>query len=185
MIVMAEENKNVNLDKELETLYQPKQAPQKRAGARKSAAPKKKAVGKSTTKKKLVMAKGKRKEAIARATLVQGSGRVLINGSDIKFMRPEFLRELIMEPIKISEKAMEIASDSDISINVYGGGRSGQAQAARSAIGKALAEAASGDSLRKLYMDYDRTILVDDYRRVEPKKFLGPKARAKFQKSYR
>ncbi len=185
MIIMAEANKNINLDKELEAISQPKAAPQKRVATRRSASPKKKAAGKSTAKKKAIIERGKRKEAVARATLVQGSGRILINGSDIKFMHPEMLRELILEPIKIAERATEIAKNSDISVNVYGGGRSGQAQAIRSAIGKVLAEAAPGDSLRKLYMDYDRTILVDDYRRVEPKKFLGPKARARFQKSYR
>ena len=79
----------------------------------------------------------------------------------------------------------EIAAGSDISINVHGGGSSGQAQAARSALAKVISKAAGSDVVKKMYMDYDRTMLVDDVRQVEPKKFKGPKARARFQKSYR
>ncbi|MCL5239044.1 MAG: 30S ribosomal protein S9, partial [Candidatus Marsarchaeota archaeon] len=79
----------------------------------------------------------------------------------------------------------DIAAKSNISINVYGGGFSGQAQAARSVLAKVIAKAASSDVIKKMYMDYDRTLLVDDVRQVEPKKYKGPKARARFQKSYR
>jgi small subunit ribosomal protein S9 len=70
-------------------------------------------------------------------------------------------------------------------IYVNGGGSSGQAQAARSALAKVIAKASGTDAVKKLYMEYDRTMLVDDVRQVEPKKFKGPKARARFQKSYR
>ena len=66
-----------------------------------------------------------------------------------------------------------------------GGGTSGQAQAARSALAKVIAKADQGDAVRKAYIDYDRTLMVDDVRQVEPKKYKGPKARARFQKSYR
>ncbi len=184
MIFMAEQAKGTgNLDKELEALYQPKAVQQKKTAA-KAASTKAKAPGKSSTKKKAVIARGKRKRAVARATLLPGNGTLLFNGSDIKMMKPDVLRELVMEPIRISAQAQGLASSSNISINVYGGGRSGQAQAARSALAKVLASA-SGEGLKSMYMQYDRTLMVDDYRRVEPKKFLGPKARAKFQKSYR
>jgi small subunit ribosomal protein S9 len=73
----------------------------------------------------------------------------------------------------------------DISINVKGGGTVAQAQAARSAIAKALSGFSNSDVIRKDYLRYDRVLLADDPRRVEPKKYLGTKARARFQTSYR
>ena len=73
----------------------------------------------------------------------------------------------------------------DIKVNVQGGGASAQAQAVRSAIAKSIIEFSGMESLKKDYMHYDRFMVVDDSRRVEPKKFKGPKARARFQKSYR
>ncbi len=173
-----------NLDKELEAISQPKAAQQKRAPAR-GAGSKAKAAGKAAVKKKAVIAKGKRKRAIARATLTQGSGRIMINGIDIKNVKPDIFRELMLEPVRIATQAKGIADSSDIYVSIRGGGTSGQAQAARSAIAKVIAGASSGDTLRKMYMSYDRTLIVDDSRRVEPKKFLGRKARARFQKSYR
>ena len=74
---------------------------------------------------------------------------------------------------------------SKISVQVNGGGISGRAQAARSAIAKTLVGASESETLKRQYMSYDRNLLVDDHRRVEPKKFLGPKARARKQTSYR
>lgn len=184
MIFMAEQAKGTgNLDKELEALYQPKGAQQKKTAAKATTA-KTKVARKPMARKKPVMAKGKRKRAVARATLLPGKGTVLFNGVDIKLVKPDILRELIMEPIRISPQAQGVAGASDIRITVYGGGRSGQAQAARAALAKVLVSA-SGEGLKSMYMSYDRTLMVDDYRRVEPKKFLGPKARARFQKSYR
>lgn len=182
---MANEPKGTgNLDKELEMLSQPKVALQKKPGARTSTA-RARGPGKAGARKKAVIAKGKRKRAIARATLTQGSGRILINGKDIMNIKPDVLRELILEPVKIAEQAGNVAKASDIYVDIHGGGTSGQAQAARSAIAKVLAGAVGGEGLERAYMSYDRTLIVDDTRRVEPKKFLGRKARARFQKSYR
>lgn len=192
MIFMAvNENKGTgDLDKELEALSQPKAVavPSARKSASRAAPAAKapKAPGaKVPAKKKAVLARGKRKRAIARATLTPGSGRILINGVDVKIIKPDIMRELMLEPVKISPQAQGISNSSDIYVNVVGGGRSGQAQAVRTAIAKVIVNASGGDSLKRAYMAYDRTLMVDDYRRVEPKKFLGPKARAKFQKSYR
>jgi small subunit ribosomal protein S9 len=61
----------------------------------------------------------------------------------------------------------------------------GQAQAARTAIARALVAALGDDDLRKRLVEFDRSLLVEDVRRVEPKKFKGPGARARFTKSYR
>jgi len=91
---------------------------------------------------------------------------------------------MILEPIRMSGTTRDLASKSKIMIYVRGGGTSGQAQAARSALAKVLAKAA-GETVKKMFMDYDRHLLVDDVRQVEPKKYKGPKARARFQKSYR
>ena len=181
---MAADSKGTgNLDKELEALYQPK-AVQKQKRVRVSGS-KAAGVRRAQAKKEVIMTKGKRKRAVARASLTQGSGIVLINGVDVNKIMPDILRELMLEPARISQQAASIMNNSDISVNVYGGGRSGQAQAVRSAIAKALSAAAGTPALRQAYMAYDRTLIVDDYRRVEPKKFLGTKARARFQKSYR
>ena len=178
---MANDSKGLeNLDKELETLYQPKAG--QKAVAKKAAPKAKKKAG---VAKKPILARGKRKSAIARATLLPGTGVITINGVNINLIKPKEIRELILESIRISAAAKEIANNSNVQINVYGGGVSGQAQASRAALAKVITEASGSDSLRTMYMGYDRTLLIDDYRRVEPKKFLGPKARAKFQKSYR
>ncbi len=179
---MANESKGIeNLDKELETLYQPKQG--QKAAAKKTATRAKKTP--SAAKKAPVLSKGKRKRAVARASLIPGHGTIRFNGVAIDLVKPKEIREFILEPVRISKAARDIVHNSDIKISVYGGGTSGQAQAARTALAKVITEASGLDSLRSLYMEYDRTLLIDDYRRVEPKKFLGPKARAKFQTSYR
>ncbi len=167
-----------NLNKELESLSAQQTKPEEQEKAqkqRKRAAP----------KRKVIITKGKRKNAIARVRLVKGSGRITINNRDISTIKPKEIRELILEPINFSPLTKEVAEASDIKVNVTGGGFSGQAQAARVAIAKAIAAAASTDVVRKAFLKYDRTLLVDDVRRVEPKKYKGPKARARFQKSYR
>ncbi len=164
-----------NLNKEISSVIQAQ--PEKKVGVRTRR--------KGTPKLKVVFAKGKRKNSVARARLVKGKGSVKINRIDINIVKPKEIRELMLEPINFSSLTKEIANNSDIKVNVYGGGSSGQAQAVRTAIAKVITEAANSEVVKKAYMKYDRTLLVDDVRRVEPKKFLGPKARARFQKSYR
>jgi len=148
---------------------------------RKAAAPRKR----SAKKPKVVMTKSRRKRAVARARLKPGLAKITINRADIRTIKPREVREMILEPVTVSSITKGIAASSDISISVRGGGASGQAQAARSALAKAIAVASQSDVVRKQYIAYDRNLLVDDVRQVEPKKYLGPKARARFQKSYR
>ncbi len=169
------------LDAELQNLYTGQVATKKESAAVSKAKPKKA----KAQKQKVVFVKSRRKAAIARAVLRNGTGRILINGKSVGVIKPLEVRELILEAIRINGSAKAIADKSDIVINVYGGGMSGQAQAARTAIAKAIVAAADSEAMKKEYMDYDRTLLVDDTRQVEPKKFKGPKARARFQKSYR
>jgi small subunit ribosomal protein S9 len=157
---------------------------QQQPKARAKRAPAKRA-GSARKKPNVIVEMARRKTSIARATLAPGTERITVNRVDIRALKPRLMRELILEPVKVSSETKEIASSSDISITVRGGGMSSQAQAARSALARAIARAASSDSVKKAYYNYDRTMVVDDVRRVEPKKYKGPKARARFQKSYR
>lgn len=151
------------------------------------AKPKRRPAARKAAKKpeRVVMVKSKRKTAIARASVKKGSGRIRINGFDVSTIEPVEFRAMILEPIGVSRTTEELSRGVDITIRVTGGGRSAQAQAARGAIAKGISEFSGADIVRKEYLHYDRGMLVDDPRRVEPKKSGGPKARAKFQKSYR
>jgi len=90
----------------------------------------------------------------------------------------------LMEPIIL---AGDVINTMDIDITVKGGGVSGQIEAARTALGKAIVEFTGSMELKKKFLEYDRTLLVSDARRTEPHKpsrsTKGP--RAKRQKSYR
>lgn len=184
-MIMANEPKGLeNLDKELGALYQPKPQQIKAQGKKAASG---RAVKKKAASKQPVLSKGKRKRAVARATLVPGGrGSLTINGVDVNLVKPKEIRELVLEPIRAAKAAADIAGGADISVTTYGGGFSGQAQAARTAIAKVIVKASPApEALRDFYMEYDRNLLIDDIRRVEPKKFKGPKARARFQTSYR
>ena len=132
---------------------------------------------------KVVQTKAKKKKAVARATLFYpGKGIVRVNGFLLDaWTNNKYVRLMVEEPLML---AGELSRKVDIYVNVRGGGFMGQAMAVRGAIAKALASI-GGDNLRKKFLEYDRTLLVDDVRQVEPKKPLGRKARAKKQTSYR
>lgn len=124
---------------------------------------------------------GKRKRAVARATIKKGTGRITINKLSLENFGTPLARERVTEPLKLSGK---IAEKIDVNVNVNGGGVSGQADAARLAIGRALAE--HTPALKQVLLDYDRTLLVADVRRKESSKPNSQgQARAKRQKSYR
>jgi small subunit ribosomal protein S9 len=131
-------------------------------------------------KKRAIIVRGKRKEAIARASIKEGTGKIFINGALLSSYDSPFLQAVISEPLNFVP-----LRDFDIHINVAGGGFSGQAQAARTAIARALLKFTKDEKLKDKFLEYDRSLLVEDPRRVEPKKFKGPKARARFTKSYR
>lgn len=132
--------------------------------------------------KKVVVARGKRKESVARATIQKGSGAVRINNMLVQAISNNYIRNLILEPIRYAGSAAESIS---IYVSVSGGGTMGQAQAARTAIAKGLVEYLEDESLKQKFLTTDRSLLVEDSRRVEAKKYKGRKARARFQKSYR
>ena len=130
--------------------------------------------------KKAIQATGKRKRAVARATLSQGTGIIRINHKLLDAVKPDLARQRIMEPLVLSE---DTASKVDININVNGGGWQGQAEAVRSAIARALVE--HNKKLKKTFLDYDRHLIVWDTRFKETRKPNDSKARAARQKSYR
>ncbi len=127
---------------------------------------------------------GKRKTAKARATLKEdGEGKLRINKKPLSaWTRTSKLR--IQEPIRI---AGDLFEQVDISVKVNGGGIQSQAEAVRMSIARALAEYSEGDALRQKFLDYDRHLLVEDYRRTETRKpsQSSKGARHKQQKSYR
>ncbi|MBD3189349.1 MAG: 30S ribosomal protein S9 [Candidatus Heimdallarchaeota archaeon] len=133
--------------------------------------------------KRIVLTSGKRKTAIARATTKPGKGRIRINSVPLEIFQPELARMKIQEPLVIVGE--EVLKEIDIIVDVKGGGVIGQADAVRTAIGRALVKWTEDPELRSKYMYYDRSILVADSRRKESKKAGGPGARARYQKSYR
>jgi len=134
-------------------------------------------------KRKILLTSGKRKTAIARAVVKPGRGRIRINGIPLEIWEPEVARMKIMEPLLLAGK--DVWGELDIDVNVSGGGFMGQAEAARMAIARALWKWTKSNRLYKTFINYDRTMLAGDPRQKEPKKFGGPGARARFQKSYR
>ena len=131
---------------------------------------------------KVVVTSGKRKTAVARATVVKGHGLLRINSRPAEIYEPELARMKILEPIKLAGKR---ADGVDIAVSVGGGGVMGQADAVRTAIARGLVRWLNDPELAALYRDYDRTLVVPDTRRKLPKNPLGRGARKKRQKSYR
>ena len=126
---------------------------------------------------------GKKKTAIARATVTDGEGRVRIDSRPIELVEPETARLKMLEPFRIAGESLR--DSVDIDVNVEGGGTMGQADAARTALARGLVEYSGDMELRDAYMQFDRTLLVNDVRQSEAKKWGGPGARARYQKSYR
>lgn len=133
-------------------------------------------------KKKLALETGKRKTAVARAVVRPGKGRIYINDQSLDYLSPEVARMKILEPLII---AGDRSKQVDIRVNVEGGGVMGQAEASRIAIARALAGWTKSSELRKSFMAFDRVMIAGDQRVTEPKKFGGPSARRRKQKSYR
>jgi small subunit ribosomal protein S9 len=132
--------------------------------------------------KKVVNTSGKRKTAIAKATVSKGKGRVRINNTPVEVYEPMIARFKIMEPLTIAAGRVE---DVDIDVTVSGGGFMSQANACRTAIAKGILEYTADPTLKVTFLDFDRSLLVSDSRFKESKKPLGRGARKKRQKSYR
>ncbi|GGM67013.1 small subunit ribosomal protein S9 [Halarchaeum rubridurum] len=126
---------------------------------------------------------GKKKTAVARATVTEGEGRVRINSTPVELVDPEMSRLKMLEPFRIA--GADIRDEIDVDVSVSGGGYAGQADAVRTAIARGIVEFRNDAELRDAFMEFDRQLLVNDARRKEPKKWGGPGARARYQKSYR
>ncbi len=133
--------------------------------------------------KKVLVVSGKRKTATARAVIKQGVGKVRVNMTPVEIIEPAVAREKIMEPLLQAGETTWKQLDMDV--KTQGGGYMGQAEAARMAIANGLLKWTKSSHLRTVFTEYDRTMVAGDARSKEPKKFGGPGARAKEQKSYR
>ena len=126
---------------------------------------------------------GKRKRALAKATIQSGNGEIKINSRPIAFLS-EFRRLYLLEPIRILEH-QSMPLNFNISVKVSGGGTEGQVEAARLSIARALIKFTKSQDLKKIFLSYDRNMLIQDTRHKEAYKPNDSKARAKRQKSYR
>jgi len=126
---------------------------------------------------------GKRKRAVAKAILTEGSGKILINKKDYNNLQI-FDKLRIIEPLKIYENVVG-KINFDVVIKIIGGGEKGQIEAARLALAKALVKFANSEELTKSFLDYDRNLLVADIRRKETYKPGDSRARAGRQSSKR
>ena len=121
---------------------------------------------------------GRRKTSVARIYMKPGQGNITINDRDIKVYFPnEVLQTIVNQPFA----TLEAVGKYDVKVNVKGGGTSGQAEAIRLAITKALIEenAETRPALKK------EGFITRDPRMVERKKFGRRKARISFQFSKR
>ena len=134
------------------------------------------------SRKRALLTVGKRKTSKARVVISEGKGRVRINNTPIQLYKPDIARDKIMESLWL---AGDVVDNIDIKVKVHGGGFMSQAEAARMGIAQGLVRWTRSKRLRNTFIDYDRTMLAGDGRRKEPKKFGGPGARARKQKSYR
>ena len=133
-------------------------------------------------KDKVINTSGKRKTAVARASITAGKGRIRINNVPLEIYMPELARLKIMEAVF---PAKDKINQVDVWVNVKGGGQMGQAYATRTAIARGLVQFFKDQVLEATYKHLDRGLLVNDSRRKEPKHQLGRGARKKRQKSYR
>lgn len=133
---------------------------------------------------------GRKKTATAVAFCKRGNGMIKVNGKPLNLVEPVTLRMKVQEPVLLLGK--ERCAGIDIRVRAKGGGQVAQLYAIRQAISKAIVayyqkfvDEASKKEIKDLLVQYDRSLLVADPRRCEAKKFGGPGARARYQKSYR
>jgi small subunit ribosomal protein S9 len=137
-----------------------------------------------------------RKTCRALATISKGNGKVRINNVPAEVMEPKIAKEMVLTPINLLG---ENRNRVDIKVKVQGGGFMGQAFASAVAISRALTGDGKGgrdpkdhpltksmrEEVRRKILEFDRHLLSGDPRQTESKKFGGPGARRRKQKSYR
>jgi small subunit ribosomal protein S9 len=126
----------------------------------------------------VINAIGRRKSAVARVYLSEGTGKIIINKVELeKYFPSAILQYVVKQPLNL----LDVAEKYDIKCNLDGGGFTGQSQALRMAIARALVKVNAEDK-KKLK---DQGFLTRDSREVERKKPGQPKARRRFQFSKR
>ena len=130
-----------------------------------------------------IIVSGKRKRAIAKARITQGQGIIKINKKPYENL--DLFEKLKIKEVVLISKNFLKKIDFNVLISVEGGGKSGQIEAARTALAKAIIKFSKSQELEKAFLDYDRNILVSDVRRKEPNKPGDSKARKKRQSSKR
>jgi small subunit ribosomal protein S9 len=130
--------------------------------------------------KKNVVTIAKRKTTIASGVITDGDGKVFVNNKALSSYQDRLFRLVAGEPLVI---ASDLAGKYNIHITVRGGGSVSRSQAIRAVIAKSLAR--KEKSLRKRFLEYDRSLLVDDKRQTEAQKPYRSAARALKQTSYR
>ena len=140
--------------------------------------------------KQFVQTFGRKKNAVAVALFRPGKGTIRVNGVPIDLVEPALLRQKALEPVLLL--GQERFAEYDIRIRVRGGGYTSQIYAIRLALSKSIIayyQKHVNESLKReikeVFLGYDRNLLIADPRRCEPKKYGGPGARARAQKSYR
>jgi len=137
-----------------------------------------------------------RKTSSAHVYITKGQGKVRINNVPVEMIPQETAREVMLAPLEITG---DLRNKIDISVRVRGGGYMGQASAAATGISRALTgwtkskkdpkdhplPKSTREDLRQRISEYDKYLISGDARRKEPKKFGGPGARRRKQKSYR
>ncbi len=140
------------------------------------------AAGKTITKKPPKLYSGARKTARATAAISLGAGRIRVNGTPVELWEPEPARLHLLGPVRV---VGELREKYDLDVSVAGGGFMGQADAAAMAIARAYVDQVRGSEIRDKLNAHNKYLLSGDPRQAEPKKFGGPGARRKRQKSYR
>ncbi len=126
----------------------------------------------------MINAVGRRKEAVARVYVTEGTGKITINKKDLtEYFPSPILQYVVKQPLTL----LDVAEKYDIKVNLDGGGFTGQSQALRLAIARALVKINAEDktALKK------QGFMTRDSRAVERKKPGRPKARRRFQFSKR
>ena len=126
----------------------------------------------------VVNALGRRKCAVARVYVTEGNGKITINKKDLtEYFPSSILQFVVKQPLNL----LDVAEKYDIKVNLFGGGYTGQSQALRLAIARALVKINAEDkkALRT------EGFMTRDPRAVERKKPGQPKARRRFQFSKR
>ena len=126
----------------------------------------------------MVNALGRRKSAVARIFVTEGTGKITINKKDLQVYFPSSILQFV---VKQPLTTLNVVEKYDIKVNLDGGGFTGQSQALRLAIARALVKI-NADDKKALRVE---GFLTRDAREVERKKPGQPKARRRFQFSKR